>query len=809
MKSYPMSWLLVLFISTNLLAQSFDPVAIIGKITTDTNMPAEFANVLLLNATDSSLVKGAVTDSAGVYAFEMVKPGAYLINATMVGFQPVYHGPVEINGKSIEIATLRLGAGIALQEVTVKAQKPFIEMQNDKLILNIENSPVAAGNSALELLAKAPGVTVDQNNRLALKGKQGVLIMIDGKRSYLSVEEVIRMLETMPAVNIEKIEIIHNPSAKYDAAGNAGIINIRLKRDKNLGLNGTVTLGAGYGRYPKANSGLQLNYRQKKINLFGTYSHYYAQRFNDMDLYRIIPFEGTESIFDQTNNRINWNNGHNYKAGADWFVSKNTTLGVLVSGNTGYWRDDSDIRTLIGGANPEPFSQVRANTNTLENWTNITYNVNARHKLNDKGGELTFDADYSRYENPSNQFSSNLFLNAENQEVMLPNLLDGNTFSGVTIQALKLDYTQPLGKGINFEAGLKSSFVETDNDIQFNRNNNGEWLLDPTLTNRFVYEEQIHAGYMNASKQFKGFSVQLGLRGEYTISDGLSVTLNERVQRDYLSMFPSVSVSHTIDKAHNLSYSYSRRVDRPSYQDLNPFTYFLDQYTFGRGNPFLRPQFTDALSVNYGFKQHFVVNVSYSYTNDAMTEVLEQDDQARTTYQTRANLAEFENFSVNLSAPIKITNWWSARLNVAGFINHFRSPFLEGVIDNRQISYNAYMSQTFNLPQDFRFELSGFYNSGAVYGMFVSQPQYALDAGIFKPVLKGKGTLKLNVSDIFFTNRWNVNVVQDNINANVKGQYESRRANLAFSYKFGNTDMKPTRQRRTATEEERNRVKQN
>ncbi len=791
-------------------AQANEKATITGQVTTQAGQPLDFTNVLLLNPKDSSLVKGTITDSTGAYLFEMVENGAYLISATMVGYESVFYGLLEVSSaQEVQVPVIKLTDGVTLKEVSVVAQKPFIEMQNDKLIINVEGSSVAAGNNGLELLAKAPGVTVDNNNRIALKGKQGVLIMIDGKQSYLSAEEVSRMLEAMPANNIEKIEIINNPSAKYDASGNAGIINIKLKRDKNLGLNGTLTLGGGYGRYPKANSGLQLNYRQKKFNFFGNYTFNTAENFNNMTIYRTIPFEGSQSIFDQDNRRKMQFAGHNYKAGVDYYLSKNTTVGVLVSGNTGFWKDNSKINTLISGANNEPFSNVRALTNTKEEWDNLTYNVNLRQVLNEKGGEITFDADYSRFENPSNQNSSNYFLNDNKEEVATPNLLRSKSFSGVTIKAVKADYTQPLKGGINLEAGVKSSFVETDNNVQFTRNKDNEWVVDPKLTNQFLYEESIYAGYLNANKKFKGFSLQLGLRGEYTVSDGLSVTLDEQVKRDYLSLFPSVSLSHTIKESHNLSYSYSRRIDRPSYQDLNPFTFFLDQYTYGKGNPFLRPQFTNSFSVNYGYKQSFVVSASYSKTDDAMTDLLEQNDEERTTYQTRANFAQFDNLSLNVSAPIKITEWWSARLNVSGYMNHFKSKIASGEVDNQEWSYNGYMNNTFNLPKSFRFEISGFYNSPGVYGIFRNQAQYALDAGLFKPLWKGKGNLKINVSDIFATNRWNVDVAQDNINARIAGRFESRRINATFTYKFGNSEMKPSRQRRTATEEEQSRVKNN
>jgi len=791
-------------------AQNSEKATLVGKIINDAGQPLDFANILLLNPKDSSLVKGTISDSTGAFIFEMVENGSYLLSATMVGY-PVYRGSIEVtSAQTVHLPTLQLRGGVALSEVAVVAQKPFIEMQNDKIVMNVENSAVAAGNTALEVLQKAPGVLFDQNSRaLSLKGKQGVLVMIDGKQSYLSTEEVIRLLETMPANNIEKIEIIHNPSAKYDAAGNAGIINIRLKKDKNLGFNGNVSIGGGYWENPTANGSTQLNYRRKKFNLFGNYSRNYREQFNNMTIFRSIPFEGAQSVFDQDNRRNFLSRSNNFKAGVDFYLTKNTTIGALMTGGIGSWRDRSNIFTQISGANNEPFSQVRANTNTLEEWDNRTYNLNFRHAFNDKGAELTFDADYSTFDNPANQQSDNFFFNNENTEVATPNLLRSNSFSGVTIKAAKVDWTQPLKGGINLEAGLKTSIVGTDNDVEWRRNRGAEFVVDTNLTNQFLYEETIYAGYVNASTQFKGFSVQAGLRGEQTVSDGRSVTLDKQVKRDYLSLFPSLSLSHQVGKDHSLSYSYSRRIDRPSYQDLNPFTFFLDQYTFGRGNPFLRPQFTNAFSVNYSFKQAFVVTASYSQTDDAMTDLLEQNDADRTTYQTRANFAKFDNWSLNVSTPIPITKWWSARLNLSGYINHFQSTIASGTVDNQQLSYNAYMSNNFTLSKTLRAELSGWYNSPNVWGLFEARSQYAIDAGLFKSFWKDKASLKLNISDIFFTNNFRVKIQQDNINARIAGNWESRRVNLSFSYKFGNTEMKPERRRATATEDEKNRVKNN
>ena len=358
--------------------------------------------------------------------------------------------------------------------------------------------------------------------------------------------------------------------------------------------------------------------------------------------------------------------------------------------------------------------------------------------------------------------------------------------------------------------GAKSSFVETDNDIEFLTRGEGDWSVDPTRSNQFVYQEDIHAAYLNFNTQFKGFNIQLGLRSEYTVSDGNSVTLNQQVKRDYLDFFPSASLSHSIKETHNLSYSYSRRIDRPTYQDLNPFIYFLDQYTFGKGNPFLQPQYSNSFAVSYGFKNKFFLTASYSHTKNAMTEILEQDDATRTTFQTNVNLSTFNNYALNFSLPLVVAEWWSLRVNATGFINQFDSPFMKtGQINNEQFTYRINANNNFNLPGDIQGEISGYYQSKLVYGIFEIEPRYVLDMGVSTPILNGKGKLKFNVNDVFNMNVNRVAVNQDNIDVTVRNKFESRRAYLTLSCNFGNANVKPQRRRRTATSEEQNRVKQN
>lgn len=803
---------MLLLAITQLSAQHNGKVMVDGIVQNEQAKAMDFANVLLLDPADSTLIKGAITDSSGYYAFEDLRAGQYLIQADLIGYKPVYSAVFTLDGSTDQFHVPALQLMVAatdLSEVVIAAKKPFIELRADKLVVNVESSPVAAGNNALELLAKAPGVILDQNNTLSLKGKQGVLIFINGKQTYLSNEEVVRMLETTPADAIERIEIMLNPSSKFDAAGNAGIINIQMKKDKNLGLNATLRLGGGMGSFHKANAGVRFNYRQKGFNFYGNYDHYFNRNFQDLSLDRTVPYNGGLTVFDQFNHSVRQYGSHQTQLGWDWFLSDKTTVGVLFNGRFGSWQEKGGNTTNISGPSPWAYSRINAGSAHLDKWDNYTYNLNFKHAFDDKGRELTVDVDYSDFNNNSNADYTNYFFNDENQQSASPDLLQSVNFSQVNIKAAKVDYSQPLGEKSKLDVGAKSSAVSTDNGIEFRQFQDNEWVIDDTRTNQFKYEESIHAAYANFSHQFQGWMLQLGLRSEYTISDGLSVTLNERLKRDYLDFFPSVSLSHSIGKNHNLSYSYSRRIDRPSYQDLNPFIFFLDQFTFGRGNPFLQPQYTNAFSVNYSLKNRFVASLSYSHTNDAMSEVLEQDNETQRTYQTNRNLAVFDNLSLNLSAPFTLNEWWTTRLSVTTFVNSYRSPYMDGELDIEQFSYNLYIANNFSLPQGMKAELSGFYQSKSIFSVFEAKPMFGIDFGLTKEILDGKGKLSLNINDVFNTRRFAARIRQADLNLDLINKNESRRINLTFSYNLGNSEVKPARRRNTATDDEQSRVKQN
>ena len=796
-------------------SMTFAQNSITGKVLDDKNKAMNYVNVLLLQTSDSSLVKGSITDSTGQYLLENIDDGEYLVSASMMGYGQSYSVPFVVNGNNKTIPNLSLSeSSVDMEQVTVTATKPFIELQADKIVVNVEGSAVMAGNNALEVLRKSPGVIVDNDNNVTLKGRQGVLVMIDGKQTYLSTEEVARMLETMPASNISSIEIINNPSARYDAAGNAGIINIKLKKDKSIGLNGNIQLEGGlglytdkYGPFEKLNGSIRLNYRQKKFNLFGNYNHWNSEGWNTNNIKRTIPFNDEITNFDQNIFRTNHGYSERFQVGADFFLTDKTIVGVLAQGHFGTWNNIGDNDTYITGDFNEPFSHLKSNSVSKNNWNNQSFNLNFKHDFG-KGKELTFDTDYSFFRSVSDADYFNYYFDDEEVKSAPDDPLMNDDRSDVDIVAAKIDYVHPIDEKTSFEIGAKSSFVTTDNAVNFFVTDSiGDWIVDNGRTNTFVYEENIHAAYLNFNKKFEKFNLQAGLRGELTDALGNSVTLDTTVDRSYFNLFPSLSISHEIGEKHSMSYSYSRRIDRPTYQDLNPFLFFLDQYTFERGNPLLQPQYTDALSVTYGFQNMAFATVNYSITNNAMTEIALQDDSLKLTFQTEDNLARVDNFSLNLSTPIPVKEWWMIRVNLTGFYNHFQADFPDYSVDTKNWAGNFYVSNNFTINKKIRAELSGSYQTAMTYGIIDMTAQYGVDAGFNIKILDGKGKLSVNANDILNTRRFGGMIQQGNIDASIMNNWESRKVFVSFSYSFGNSEVKPNRRRKTATSEEQNRVK--
>lgn len=770
----------------------------------------DFATISLINASDSTLLKTAVSDLDGKFFFESLAAGTYMVNVTMVGYGKVHTKEFTITESkaSIDLGEIAVSRdNKMLGEVTVRAVKPFIERKIDRLVMNVEGSSVATGSTALEVLQRAPGVTLDQNDNIAMQGKQGVLVMLDGKQTYMSNADVANMLRNMPSTQIETIELITNPSAKYDAAGNSGIINIKTKKSNNIGTNGTLTAGAGMGDNYRANGGLTLNHRNKNINLFGNYNYSKREQGQNMIIDRIVSSRATTTYFGQKGSFIRNNDNNNFKAGLDIFLNKKNTLGFLVNG---YLNSGSEIynnTTLIGRSFSQTDSSVVAVNDANSRYKNMAYNANYKTTLDTNGKELSVDLDYSRYNGNEKTLYDNHFHNM-NGAVTPPSFIQNNTPSIINIKAVKLDYSMPFTKTMKMEAGLKSSWVKTDNDFQFERLVSNSWQNDPGRSNQFIYDENVNAAYVNLNKQYKSTSVQLGLRAEQTNSNGNSITTAREVDRSYVDVFPSIFINQALSKKHDLGISYSRRIDRPSYDALNPFMFFLDQYTYNQGNPFLNPQYTNNFELSYNYKKTYSLTFNYSLTRDVITQVLLPDTAKKALFQTNENLDKQINYSVNVNAPVSFSKWWSTSNNASVFYLGFRSPDLRGQdLSSGRVALQFNSQHKFVISPTITGELNGDYTSPIEYGTLKISSQYGLDLGLSKSFMKKKANVKLALSDILDTRKQKISSAYEGLDYNLVQKNETRIGRLTFTYRFGKSEIKPERRRSTGLEDEQRRIK--
>ncbi|WP_242928852.1 outer membrane beta-barrel family protein [Pontibacter vulgaris] len=805
---------ILLLVFTNLSAQQ---ASIKGSVIDGNNKAVAYANVLLLKSADSSLVKGMLSEESGAYFFEGLTAGKYKVVATMVGYTKARSSEVILQAgtESINLAPLRLSqSSTNLKEVVIEGQKPLIEQQLDKTVMNVGNSLVAAGNTALEVLEKAPGVIVDQNDNISMRGRAGVIVMIDGKQVPMTGAELANVLRGMSANSVDKIELITNPSSKYDAAGNAGIIDIKLKRDKSLGTNGTLTSSFGHGRYAKSNQSIQLNHRAKKLNVFGNYNYVYRHEYTKLDIYRkFIEGNSITGIYDQKNRFDFRINTHSARLGADYYLSPKTVIGVVTNGFISDFNRTNSNRS--DGLNNQGQIDSTFITDAIagHNRGNQAINFNFKHTIDSTGREITADLDYIAYQNADKQDFTTNFYTPGGELMRTPYLLYGTLDGNLSIKSAKADYTQPW-KAINgkLEAGLKSSLVSADNDLQFYDRSNGGNVFDTGKSNHFLYDENINAAYLNASKKWEKASLQLGLRLENTRAKGeqLASLVDEeerKFDRNYTQLFPSAFMGYTLSKMHDLGLSLSRRINRPSYNQLNPFKNFLDPSTYSAGNPFLKPELSYAFEFTHTYNQRFVTKFSYSHTTDVMVQVLSPDvTQDKLVAQTFQNLAKYDYYGMSLSVPFSVGNWFNSINNGTLYYGLYRGNLANTNLRNGMPTFNINTNNTFTLTNGWSAELNGVYRHRDVYAFMNINPLWFASVGVQKQFWDKKGSLKLNLTDAFYTNKTRATTAVNSYTENFYQRRDSQVATLTFNYRFGQSQVAPSRRRNSGAEEEKSRA---
>ncbi len=795
-------------LTTESMAQSKGRVT--GSITDNNSKALVAATVSLLQAKDSSLVKAGISDGTGKFDISVTKSGNYLLGYSLVGFENNYSPVFAVSeGQTITAKTVSLSPVVSkLQGVTITSKKPMIEVKADKTVFNVEASINATGSNALELLQKSPGIQVDNNDNISMKGKTGVRVYVDGKMMQLDTKDLAAYLKSINSNDIEAIEMISNPSAKYDASGNAGIVNIRLKKNKKFGTNGSANIGFVQGVTPKGNGSVNLNYRDKKVNLFSNVGANVGDYQNILKLYRIQK----DTLYNQRSVNTNRNKSINIKAGADYFVNSKSTIGVMATTNFGESEFTSVSKAPITYQPTGEFIKTLEALNRIPGHrTNANFNVNYRY-ADTSGREINFDGDYGLFRGTGRSYQPNNYYGGNNN--LLYSIINRNsTPTDIDIYTAKLDVEQKLGKG-KIGYGAKTSFVTTKNTFDiFNDNAAGVPVKILERSNSFTYKENVNAAYINYQRQLNvKWSLQAGVRAEQTNSEGIltradgTVQPDNKVKRDYLDFFPSAALTWNVNKKNSFNLTFSRRIDRPTYQDLNPFENKLDELTYEKGNAFLRPQYTNSIELTHTFIGMINTTVGYSHVKDYATQVT--DTTGNATYVQQQNLATQQIIHFNIGSPLPIKKWWNGYANI-----WYNYQLFDGAIGNKAVSvnipsYGAYMQHSFTLGHDYTAELSGYFNGPSVWGAtWRTKSQGGVDVGLQKSILQKKATIKISATDIFKTSPWSA--VSDFGGSYIKGSgsWESQTFRINFNWRFGSNQIKNSRDRKTGLESEAKRIK--
>jgi iron complex outermembrane recepter protein len=777
---------------------------ITGIVFDQTGTPAAYASIRLLRASDSTFVIGISADENGLFTFKDVKEGEYRLKVGLIGYQDVFSEKIilEKNNPIVNV-NLTLQPNSNLIEVVVTAKKPLIERLIDKVVINVEGTTLSTGSNALELLQRSPGVVVTPQGSILLNGKSGVSVMLDGKPTQMNAEQLTTLLQATPAESISKIELIAKPSSKYDAEGVSGIINIRLRKNQNLGWNGNLSAETSQSIHNRKRGGLNLNYRPGKVNVFANGTISDGSQSVNQSILRYA--EGKE--FEQNNPMIEDFGSKSFKTGADLFLNDKNTFGVLVIGSLYNGLSSKDNSTIIRTEGMSRVdSSLRSNIRGPQDNRRFNYNVNYRF-ADTLGREWTVDADRIAFKNSGYNVFSNERFDGNNTRTSA-DAQNSDIAANIMVWSLKTDFVQSLKNGYKLETGAKGTWTNSDNNIISTTDRGNGVQPDAGRTNRFNYKENIAALYANIAHNGGKINWQLGLRTERTQVKGISTDLYKNVQNNpdtaYIGLFPTAFLQYSPKQDHQIGLAFNRRLSRPAYQDMNPFIWQIDPYTSERGNPYLRPAYSNNVELTYTYKYAASIGLSYSRTTDVSKTIARQDGQQ--AYTQPANLEQQDNIGININAPMPIKPWWEGYLWLGVWQNRFQSQLAEGKLDATNLDGGMYLSQQFKLGHGLQFDASMWAQFPTSDGIFTNKGIYSVNAGFKKSLLKNRATLRLVVNDVFHTQKWSQTVDFGNVRGSIYNTWESQNVAVSFSWKFGSDKVK-SRDRKSGAEDADGRIK--
>lgn len=765
-----------------------------GLLKDETGEPIPYASIAIKSAVDSSVAKTTMSGEDGTFNVE-VDEGSYLAFIQYFGFQSFTSEVFQVGEEGYSIPEIQLEEEVtALDELVIVTEKPLLQKTARGMVVNMDASTIMSNGSTREALTKIPGVVVQQDGSVSLKGKNNVIIYMDGKRTYMSLQQLVQYLEGLPASDIEKIEVFDTPPAKFDAEGDAGIINIVLKKGVALGFNGMTGVNAAYGKYHKLTQWGNFNYRKPKYNVYG--GGWIFDRPNHEHFDSRTELDSASIIFDvDTRTQVRGGGG---RVGFDWFLDKKSTIGLLVLGYKGSWSAVSTGYNELEGNNSNTFNNSVTDNDRSFPWLGFGYNLNYTKDIKD-GEKLSIDLDMVKQTGSQKQLS-------ESKQYFDDNFLSDQFITTVgetdkTILASKVDYERKLNDKWKVETGLKASSVRSNSEQEGSSGTDLNQLIpSPNNSSDFNYLENIYAGYaVIAGKVRDKIDIDGGFRVEYTDVTGKTETLNNSYERGYLTVFPNVGLNYKSGKKSDLSLSFAKRIGRPQYWQLTPYIVQVSEYNYEIGNPELRPQNTSVYSFGYSWEKAVYATLSYNHTTNAMTYVSDLNEANQTTNNYTTNLDDIYNYSLNLVVPVPIKKWWKANINFTTFYNHQSSDFKDLGIDNKLMSYNFNIQNYIDLPKKYKFELRGFYNSKNYWMTQLLEPQYQMSVGLSKQF--NRLNVSLTYQDIFNWKESNGIINQKGLNSKFYYKNESQQVKFSINYRFGSDKVKEARKRESASQD--------
>ena len=779
------------------------PATLEGKITTANGSPADASTVVLLKSRDSSIVTSGVADNNGMFNFSGLQADSYILLISKAGYQKMYAGPYRLKaGQIFTIPEIKLTQLVQnVKEVTVTSTRPDIEAQPGKLIINVQNNLLAQGNSVFDILRQSPGVRVDNSNNISIIGRQNALIMIDGKPTNLTGEDLVGILQGMQSNTIDRIELVTSASAKYDASS-GGVINIILKKGNNAGFNASVNETAGYGKYYNSNTGVVFNDRTGRVNIFGNYNFTDNKTFHDFTADREVNFDDTLSSYHSNYNAVLQSQVHSFGIGTDFYLSPGQTIGFFVNGIVR--SDDITKSNNLTVYDQSLFdTTINANSTVKRHVSKINYNLNYSGKLGSEGATLTADVNYTTFNRSSAEYITNRFYN-ESGTLEGDSLLQNLSPSTIHIWSSTVNFSSPLTKTSKLEAGLKFNDIISDNDLIFGPFVNGQYTSDPNFSDHFKYNEIVNAAYANYIGKFGKWNLVAGLRAEQTMAKGTSDHQGQVLNNNYVNPLPKVSLNYKASDKDDWTLSYSRDIQRPSYEELNPFLYYTDLYDYRAGNPTLNPEYSNAVQLSYNYNKTLVTTLYANIVTNAYDAQFDmQNDTSKINVVTHINLGDVYNYGIRFYTPVVFTNWWNADFNVDASYQRYVAYPQNGNLNKGTQDVIVATTQYFNLGNDFHLDIYGRYETPSFFYIEQLKSYYNVDASIGKQMFNKRGNIKLGVTDIFNTIRDRSLITYENLNISSVDKRETQIATLTFSYRFGKSSVKSAHQ--TGNEDEQSR----